>query len=317
MAKLKATEKSKKILKKFFTIILILYIFLFAFMFAFRKYFIEGKNIYTKVSTSHVLQSIPIKDALIIRELTIEKLKNYIKNQEYEKAYDLYSKEYKEFISLENYINEIKKIDIDSVEMAEIKARNDDCYEADIVFDYIDSASELYKETSIGMSAINAEIEKIRQRYNLTDSGEKLEKSENKKEKNHIKYLLYPNEINQEIIKISPDNFIYYFKDINKKAKDLSLKLNSCTVWNNKIELDCDVTNKSFLEDIYISSVVVAYDSSWHIDKDYFVGIEKGSTKNIKITFENTDYLIPNNIKLIQSIDGGEKERIYSFFFEK
>jgi len=148
MAKLKATEKSKKILKKFFTIILILYIFLFAFMFAFRKYFIEGKNIYTKVSTSHVLQSIPIKDALIIRELTIEKLKNYIKNQEYEKAYDLYSKEYKEFISLENYINEIKKIDIDSVEMAEIKARNDDCYEADIVFDYIDSASELYKETT-------------------------------------------------------------------------------------------------------------------------------------------------------------------------
>lgn len=126
-------SKSTIRLKKIFGFLLIAYIVVFVLINAKSKYDTLDPDIVERIGFS-TETNIPIDKVLTIREHAIERYKKYLINSDYESAYAMLTDEYKNYCSYDEYINNIKNIDYNSIEVEDINSKNDYCYVASIVY---------------------------------------------------------------------------------------------------------------------------------------------------------------------------------------
>ena len=172
---------------------------------------------------------------------------------------------------------------------------------------------EEYKETLAG---INFET------FNMKDIKIKAENTyvatvvyEKNGEQTETTYILYLNKINPKIITISPDKFIYGYKDLKFKMDNVELKLQDCTVYTDKIKLVAKIKNTSLLETMTFNNIGVGYDTSINKNENIDIVLSPGEEKEFTVEYDSS-YYIPNNIKL-KRLKDDETMRTYTFYLEK
>lgn len=266
----KDNKKTSKVQWKILKFIFIAYIIVIGIWTIMNTYKEDTGDIYERIGSMQP-SSISIKDALKIKGYAIMPYADYIKKGDTKSAYNMLSDDYKEYITYEDYLNEIAGIDFETFDMKEIKIKSEGTYVATIVY-------------------------------------------EKNKEEIETEYLLYLNPANPKIITISPDKFIYNFKDLNFSVNNVRFEVNDCTIYSDKIYLNAIVKNSSLFETMKFSNVGVGYGENVSKPQNVDIVLEPGEEKNIEIEYE-TNYYIPNNIKIKRVIDE-DTLRTYTLYFE-
>jgi len=133
-------------------------------------------------------------------------------------------------------------------------------------------------------------------------------------EKTETDYLLYLNHINPKIITISPNKFIYSYNGLKFKMNNIELTLQNCNIYTDNIKITALIKNTSLFDKMEFTNVGVGYGESINKAQDINFTIEPGETKEIEIEYD-TNYYIPNNIKIKRMIDK-DTVRTYTFYFE-
>ena len=138
-------------------------------------------------------------------------------------------------------------------------------------------------------------------------------------EKNDVdvetKYLFYLNEINPKIITISPDNFIYGYKNTKFKMDGVELYVEECIAYIDTVRLNATLKNTSLFETMEFTNIGVGYDESINKNENIDITLAPGEERELNIEY-STNYYIPNNVKLKRFKDE-ETLRTYTFYFEK
>lgn len=134
-------------------------------------------------------------------------------------------------------------------------------------------------------------------------------------EQKETDYLLYLNKINPQIITISPNKFIYSFNDSNFNMDNIELKMQKCEIYTDNIKITALIKNTSFFDTMTFTSISVGYGEDTNKSQDVDFTLASGETKEIEISYE-TNYFIPNNIKIKRKLDE-ETLRTYTFYFEE
>ena len=128
-------------------------------------------------------------------------------------------------------------------------------------------------------------------------------------------YILYLNKVNPKIITISPNKFIYGYSDLKFNMDNVELNVDECIVYTDSIELIATLKNKSIFETLTINNIGLGYDETINKNENVDIALAPGEEKEIRLEY-NTDYYIPNNIKLKRAKDE-ETLRTYTFYFDK
>lgn len=127
-------QRSLNRLKKAFYVLFVLYIFAFFLIYAMRKDVDSQKNIAQKVGIGNIGVGLSMRDALLVKDYSINKYKDLLIDGDYEGAYALLTDEYKELVSFEEYKADVMQIDAESIDMKSIKSRSSLAYEAEVVY---------------------------------------------------------------------------------------------------------------------------------------------------------------------------------------
>lgn len=127
-------------------------------------------------------------------------------------------------------------------------------------------------------------------------------------------YLLFVNEVNPKIITISPNKFIYSFKDLKFKEDNIELTIQSCNIYIDSISMTGVVRNKSMFETMEFKNIGVGYGENSSKIENFDFSLKPGESKEIKIEY-NTNYFMPNNIILKRLIDESTL-RTYTFYVD-
>lgn len=128
-------------------------------------------------------------------------------------------------------------------------------------------------------------------------------------------YMLYLNEINPKIITISPDKFVYGYKNLKFKMDNMELNVQECNVCTDNIKMIAKIKNTSLFETITLSNIGLGFDDAINKNKNIDLTLAPGEEKEITMEYD-TNYYIPNNIKLKRLMDE-DTLRTYTFYFEK
>lgn len=286
----KRNAKAINNLKKLYLFILLLAIIVFVLKYFIDKYAIEEKDIYSLIGNS-VSTSIGSKNALYIREYAIVPFANLLKNSQYEEAYNMCSNKYKEFFTLEDFTNDFSIINASTLAMKDIKAQSDYCYEAKIVY-YL-KGEEQYS-------------------YISGDSGEAIQVANNMHE---TSFMLFPNEFNTTLIKISPNKFLYGYKDVELKKSGIEVNVSKCYVYTDHVDLEVNLKNVSWFSDIQIDSIALGYDTALLRRFNYDTTLKKGEETKLVHTIDKTYYFMPNNIQ-IECIVNENKSKTHIFYLD-
>ena len=133
--KKKQKEKDIKFIKKIGKMILIVWIITIIFFVAGAKKLTDEADIYKKVGASDNGYSVTIKDALILEDAAINTFRDYLVKEEYLKAYNMMSKEYKEYYNtLDMFKEAMAGINFSSIKMTEVKKKSDYAYVAGVTY---------------------------------------------------------------------------------------------------------------------------------------------------------------------------------------
>lgn len=138
---------------------------------------------------------------------------------------------------------------------------------------------------------------------------------ERDKEQKETQYLLFLNEINPKIIKISPNKFIYSYKDLKFKENNVELTVNGCNIYTDTINLSVTIKNKAMFDTMSFRNVGVGYGEKLNKLENVEFTLKPGEAKEITVEYE-TNYFIPNNIVLKRLIDG-DTIRTYTFYMDE
>lgn len=134
-------------------------------------------------------------------------------------------------------------------------------------------------------------------------------------EQTETDYLLYLNEVNPKIITISPNKFIYNYSDLKFKMDDVEVTLQECNIYTDHIEMTALIKNTSWFDTMKFTNIGVGYNDNVSKNGNVDFTLEPGEIKEIDISYE-TEYYIPNNIKIKRNIDD-ETLRTYTFYFKE
>jgi hypothetical protein len=227
-------------------------------------------SIYTRVGNKSLV-SVSIKDAFMIRAYSIDKYKELAKEGNFEEIYNtLFTDEYKEYVSYDEYLNSIRDIDWDSFNMESIKSKSDYAFEARMVYN-----------------------------VNVIESGEE------KKKETKTTYLLFKSYLNDKSFTISPDKYIYGYFDKEIKDEDIKLTVSKLAVFTDKIVMDCTVENTSWFFDHSIYAIDLTYGEGLSVCNYQDIELKKGEKRTLHLEYDNSNYYIPNtvNIKLMKGED--------------
>ncbi|MBR3281474.1 MAG: hypothetical protein IKI57_06560 [Clostridia bacterium] len=273
-AKKKAKEeRSFNRLKKAFWVLFVAYIFLFVFWGAINKYITVPKDIYTKVGSNNSGLSIPMSEAYIIEELAINTFKDYLREEDFEAAYNMCCKEYKAYKSYEDFCDYAQRIEPDSFRMKQIKAKTDYALEAQIVYDSGDQR-----------------IDTI--------------------------YIIYPDEFKKGTYYFSPEKFLYMYENQDFKNDGITLHVDKCVVFTDKVEMTGTIKNDSFFDTLAITELGASYSGTLNKWTPFEKTLAKGEETEFNLIFEDLHYFIPNSL-MIRRQKSDTKIRTYEFTFKE
>ncbi len=130
------------------------------------------------------------------------------------------------------------------------------------------------------------------------------------------KYLLYVDRYFTDSITISPDSFVCSYKDQDFEKDGVSLYIDECVVYIDKVTLKGSIENTSWFSDINVTSVDSAYGSSLVAHYPIIKELKKGEKMPFDIVFDGkAEFFIPDNIKI--ETENGDKKATYSFYFKE
>ena len=283
----KKGSKSTKILVKLYLIIFILLAVLYFLNKFVDNHTVNSKSIYALIG-NNVSVSVGSKTSLLIREYSIIPFAEFLKMGDYESAYNMCTEEYQEYFSLDDFRSTFSQIDPNSIELEEVQAKTDYCYEAKVVY-------RILGEKITYTNASGETIETKGKQYETT-------------------YMLFPNEFKSEIIKISPNKFLFGYKNQSFKNNGIELNVEKCLVYTDHMELKAKLKNVSLFSKVAVKSVGLGYEDgllrTFNVDKS----LAKDEEIKIEHTITDTNFFLPNNIK-IDRIMNEKKLRTYTFYF--
>lgn len=212
--------------------------------------------------------SVTVENALYVKTYSIAKYLAYIEVGEYEKAYNMFTDEYKAYKSYKDYMSDIKDIDFTTFRVQEVK--------------------ELTENTFI------VPVEYMQ-------NGELLEET----------YLVLVNKVNDKIMKISPDRFLYSLEDKLEFSKNhIKFIIEEETVYSDKIHLKVTVKNNNLFEDINITKIGIGYNLQESKMETVNAKIEAKSSQTFEIEF-SANYDVPKYLKIEREMK--EVTRTYTF----
>ncbi len=134
-------------------------------------------------------------------------------------------------------------------------------------------------------------------------------------ESKETKYLLFLNEINPKIIKMSPNKFIYSFEDLKFKEDKIEVSVQSCNIYTDAINLSITVKNKSMFDTMSFKNIGVGYGEKLSKLENVEFDLKPGESKEFTLDYE-TNYFIPNNIVLKRIIEGNTL-RTYTLYMDE
>ena len=271
--------KSNERLKRLFILVFILFVVFLFLKSSLKKYIEEPTSIFALVG-NNISTSISVKNALILRENSIAPFSRLLEKGEYEEAYQNYcTNEYKSIYSLEDFKNFYSNIDCSTIELKDIKAKTDYCYEAKVV----------YKEKQPESSGDDELIETT--------------------------YMLFPNEFNPEIVMISPNNFLYAYQDEEFSKNGIKIYIEKCIVNCDSIYVKGTIENTSWFSDIDIEKLGFSYDGAIRDTFGFDKTLKKGEIVEFEKKINENQAFLPNSFILERKMSE-TKLRTYNFFFK-
>ena len=130
------------------------------------------------------------------------------------------------------------------------------------------------------------------------------------------KYLLYLNRYLTDVFTISPDNFVYSYKNQDFEKSGVSLHIDECVITINDVTLVGSIKNTSWFSDISIKAVNAAYGNSLVARGELEHVLKKDEEIPFSLVYsENTEFFIPDNVKI--ETEKGDKTVSYSFYFKE
>ncbi len=271
--------KSNERLKKLFLLILILFVVFIFLKNRGEEYLEKPTSLFALVGNNNST-SISVKDALLIREHSITPFARLLEKGDYESAYNYCTSEYKSVYSLEDFKDFYSKIDCSTIELKEIKAKTDYCYDAKVV----------YKEKEANLSGDRPLIETT--------------------------YMLYPNEFNAELIMISPNSFLYAYQDEELSQNGIKIHVEKCIVNVDSIYLKGTIENTSWFSDMEFEKLGVSYNGAVRDVFKFEKTLKKGETVEFEKTLKEDQLFMPNCLTLERKLSD-TKLRTYTFYFKE
>lgn len=128
-------------------------------------------------------------------------------------------------------------------------------------------------------------------------------------------YLLYLDELNPEIITISPESFIYTFEDLNFKMDGIKLNVKKCDVYIDNIKLVATLKNNSLFDTMTFTNMGLGYGEAMNSPQNVDITLKPGEEQEIELEYE-ANYYVPDNIK-IKRVKDDDTLRTYTFYFDK
>ncbi len=128
-------EKDTKFIKKIAKWILILWVIALIFWIVGSKKLADEVSIFQKVGQSDNGYSVTISDALVIEDAAIKKFRDYLVEDNYLLAYNMMSKEYKDYCNtLDMFKEAMSGIDYSTIKMTEVKRKSNYAYVAGVTY---------------------------------------------------------------------------------------------------------------------------------------------------------------------------------------
>ncbi len=277
-----SNSKSPERLKKIYSFILVLAIVVIFAMKYLDGVEVNSKNIYSLIGNG-VSSSISVKNSLFIRGYSIVPFANYLSEGNYKMAYEMCTSGYKEIFSQDEFYNMFKDIDPESIDMKEVKARSDLCYEAKVVY-------RMRSKEDVSGESARPLLEQV--------------------------FLLFPNELNTEIIRISPNGFLYGYEDLEFSKNGIDLNLEKCYVYADHVYVKGSIKNSKLLSKIELADITLEYGTSLVRRFPFYKILEKGDTVDFEHTIKDTEYFMPDNIKVDKYKNKNATESIEFYFKE-
>ena len=148
-------KKFNSFLKSFFKVIIIGYLICFVLFFVVKRYNKNKTSIYYRLG-ENASASIPIKDALIIRERSLTPYASLGKAGKYDVMYSMLTSEYKGYMSYDSYVQSLQGIDWDSFAMESIKSKTQNTFEAKVT--YKKNGEEVHTNFLVYNSSLNPNV---------------------------------------------------------------------------------------------------------------------------------------------------------------
>ena len=133
--KKKQKEKDAKFFKKIGKLFLAVWIIAIVIFVTGTNKLTDEVDIFQKIGASDNGYSVTIKDALILEDAAINKFRDYLEKEDYVQAYNMMSKEYKEYCNtIEMFKEAFAGIDYSSIQMTEVKKKSDYAYVAGVTY---------------------------------------------------------------------------------------------------------------------------------------------------------------------------------------
>ncbi len=128
-------QRSLARIKKAFGVLFVLYIVIFIVMYRIKNDEEFNPSIYSKVGANTNGYTLSIKDALIIKEYTINRYKDYLERGLVQEAYNMLSSDYKKYMTFDEYKSSVVGINYSTIDMKSIRSRSKYAYEAEVTYE--------------------------------------------------------------------------------------------------------------------------------------------------------------------------------------
>ncbi len=267
----KKRQKDIKTIKRCLKIIVITWIIGGIMVFAANVMMSKEATILQKIGSNSNAVSVSINDALKIEELSINKYKNFLLNEDYKSAYNMFSKEYKNYMPFETFKESVLDIDYNSIRMTEIKQKSDYAYIAGVTYD--DAQRRVFTE-----------------------------------------FMIYPSLNIENTYTMSPDKFLYSYKDVKFKSDGIEVKIDELVAYIDHFSIRGTIKNKEWSKDIEIIELCASYNETLNKWLPFKETIKAGETANIDISTDpindSTYFYLPNKVLVRRLMDGNDS-RVY------
>ena len=128
-------------------------------------------------------------------------------------------------------------------------------------------------------------------------------------------YMIYPDEFKQGVYYLSPDKFLYRYVDQDFKKDGISIHIDECIAYVDRIILKGTVKNDSLFDEVNLTEICASYEGTLNKWQKFEKNLKKGEEAKIDLLFEDLHFFVPNGILLRRQKDENTL-RTYEFSFK-